>query len=464
MTARIRQRRSKAALLSVALLMFVSACGSRLTHDEHVAANGGRDDAESAKDDDDTDTGDGDVIGVFVPGDGTTQDTTGTSTGTTGGVGTTGGPTATEPTGSGGPPPGGDAIRVGMIGNFGGIAGASFVTARESLKAWVGMINAKGGINGHKVELLVADDGGEGTRDLALAKDFIENRGAIALINYFGGAGGPEAVAAYAQSKGVPVIGGAAFDATFFRHPIMFPQIVGTKAAYHASAKEMADRGLNKVAIVYCTEGGVCKENANLFKAAAVANGMQVVYEAGVSLAQPDFTAECLAARGAGANAFYPQVDGGSVNRLARSCSRQGFKPGYFLTAPVDPPDPILEGSFTTTRTFPWFIESGSPALEEYGAAMKRFAPNTVRNGFTTFGWMSGKLLEVAAAKVSTHPTAQEILEGLWAIKNETFGGISPAMSFVKGQPAPEANCGYYLEIKGGKWTAPKGMELTSCL
>jgi branched-chain amino acid transport system substrate-binding protein len=378
--------------------------------------------------------------------------------------GTTGGTTATgATTGATAVAAGGAPIRVGMIGNFGGVAGASFVSARESLKAWVGMTNAKGGINGHKVELLVADDGNEGARDLSIAKDFVENRGVIALVNYYGGAGGPDAVAAYAESKGVPIIGGAAFDSTFFRHAIMFPQVTGPDSFNYAAAKVMADKGISKVAIVYCTEGGVCKENSDQFKAAALALGLQVVYESGVSLVQPDFTAECLAARNAGATGFFPQVDGGSVNRLARSCTRQGYKPGYFVTAPGDGPDASLEGAFTALRTFPWFLSSGSPGLEEYGQAMKRYAPNVTGNSFTTSGWMSGKLLEVAARKVSAKPTAQELLDGLWSIKDETFGGISPALTFTKGQTAKGGNCAFYSEVRGGKWTAPNGASLVAC-
>ena len=463
MTLQRRRRRPRTVLAALALLLVSSACASRVSHEEHLAmvAGNARDQEGAADGGSGSDGGTGSLApgvtgegtdGVVVGG-GTT--TGGTTTGGTGATGGTSGPAAAS---------GGAAIRVGMIGNFGGVAGASFVSARESLKAWVGMVNARGGINGHRVELLVADDGNEGTRDLGIAKDFVENRGVVALINYFGAAGGPEAVASYAEGKGVPIIGGAAFDATFFRHPSMFPQITGHENFYYSNAKAMKDAGMTKVAIVYCTEGAVCKENADAFKKFALQMGLQVVYEAGVSLAQPDFTAECLNARAAGANAFYPQVDGNSVTRLARSCTRQGFQPRLFMTAPVDPPDPLVEGAIATLRSFPWFIESGSPALEEYGQAMRTYAPNLTRNSFTTYGWMSGKLLEKAAAHVSTQPTSREILEGLWAIHDETFGGISPAISFAEGKPAPKANCTFYAEVKGGKWVAPRGMELVACM
>jgi len=207
----------------------------------------------------------------------------------------------------------------------------------------------------------------------------------------------------------------------------------------------------------------VCETNKNTFRKYAEPAGIEIVYEARVSLGQPDFTAECVNAQAAGATAYYPVVDGNSVNRLARSCARQNYEPKYFVQAPVDPPDPALEGAISTVPAFPWFIESGSPALEEYGQAMQQFAKGATRNGFTTFGWMSGKVFEQAAANVSAEPTPQEILEGLWAMKDETVGGLSAPITFVQGQPAPEPNCAFYAEVKGGKWVAPRGVELIGC-
>jgi branched-chain amino acid transport system substrate-binding protein len=443
-----------------------SACGSRLSHDEHLSAAGrtvqaAGNTAAGVGDSSGTEGGAPTAgVGSTAVGTGTGSDPgtatgTGTATGASSGTGqtATGGATAAK----------GAPIRVGMICNCSGIGGASFVPVRDAMKAWVAMINAKGGIKGHPVELLFTDDGSDGGRDLAAAKDFVENRHVVALVNYFGAAGGPPAVAKYAESKNVPIIGGAAIDDTWFKSPMMFPQMTGPDPNYYASAKAMAEHGMDKIAIVYCTEGAVCKENADHFKRNAESLGLKVVYEAGVSLVQPDFTNECINARAAGANAVYPQVDGNSVNRMARSCNRQNYKIKYFVPAPVEPPDPLIEGAVAVTPVFPWTVESGSPALEEYAAAIHKYAPNITKNSWITAGWASGKLLEKAAANVSATPTSQDLLNGLWAMRNETLGGLTPALTFVKGQPAAPPNCGFYMEAKGGHWVAPLGAKLYGC-
>ena len=57
--------------------------------------------------------------------------------------------------------------------------------------------------------------------------------------------------------------------------------------------------------------------------------GIKVVYNAGASLTQPDYTSHCLGAQSAGAEIFAVSLDGNSVQSLARSCAAVGFHPIY---------------------------------------------------------------------------------------------------------------------------------------
>ena len=58
-------------------------------------------------------------------------------------------------------------------------------------------------------------------------------------------------------------------------------------------------------------------------------------------------------------------------------------------------------------------------------------------------------------------PTSQDILNGLWAIKNNTLGGLAPggmAFTFTQNQPTPDKYCIFTIKIQSGKWTAPQGL------
>ena len=82
-------------------------------------------------------------------------------------------------------------------------------------------VNAKGGINGHPVQLLIGDDGGNQARSVAVVRDFVENKGAIAIS---WSSVGVDGVANYAKSKCVPVIGVGVADPEWNQNPMLFPE------------------------------------------------------------------------------------------------------------------------------------------------------------------------------------------------------------------------------------------------
>ena len=76
----------------------------------------------------------------------------------------------------------------------------------QGAQLWVKAINQKGGINGHEVQLIVYDDGGDPARHRAQVQEAIERRHVIAFLQnaeLFTGAGSVE----YITAKGVPIVG-----------------------------------------------------------------------------------------------------------------------------------------------------------------------------------------------------------------------------------------------------------------
>jgi len=109
--------------------------------------------------------------------------------------------------------------------------------------------------------------------------------------------------------------------------------------------------------------------------------GLEVVYRGQISLGQPDFTAECLAARNAGAEMMILAADANTMTRVARSCAAAGYKPGYMSPHSVTDDvrkDPALNGLVVESPMRPWFT-TDSPALVELHKAMAKDAPGVVR-------------------------------------------------------------------------------------
>jgi branched-chain amino acid transport system substrate-binding protein len=350
-------------------------------------------------------------------------------------------------------------IVVGFVGSLSGIGGPTLIPARDGWVAWQKMVNARGGINGHPVQLLVGDDGNNESRALAIARDFVENKGAIAISS---GSASVSALAKYSQGRSLPVVGSVPGSPDWNQTPMLFPPF-GTQVGWGA-AQLAKNAGVKKVATVYCVESGTCKYADDAFVAAAKAEGLQVVYQGGISITQPDYTAECLQMKSAGAELVYPVTENSSSVRLAQSCSRQGFRPTWEVAGGTDAMTkiPEYEGAISAEPAFPWFVRSGSPAVDEYVQALQKYAPNLLSSGVDSqaWGWVSAMLFEKAAANVSDKPTSQDILNGLWAMKGETLGGLDAggvARTFTRGQPTPDVSCVFGATIRGGKWEAPQG-------
>jgi len=357
-------------------------------------------------------------------------------------------------------------IRIGMLSWLSGIGGQTTGPARDAIVAWSKLVNSRGGINGHPVELYVADDGGNESRSVSIARDFVENKHVIAFVYYESGSAA--AVANYVKSKNVPIVGSLAGEQLWTQNPMLFPTGPSMDGHFWASAKLVQDHRAKKVATVFCTEVSACQESSDAFAAQAKSLGLEVVYQGRISFTQPDYTAECLQMRNSGAQAVVPITENSSAVRLVQSCARQGFKPTYVFSVGSDEMAklPELDGSVTSLLAFPWFARSGSPAVDEYVDALRRYAPDRLvtGNGVDSLsqGWIAAKTFEKAAQHVSDNPTSQDILEGLWAMRGETLGGLLPgglARTYTRNQPTPETYCLLEADISGGRWTAPHELQ-----
>jgi branched-chain amino acid transport system substrate-binding protein len=461
----VRAQRSTAIWVAAAMVMVgLSGCGSRLTSEEiraqSVVNNRSGSDAGDGVG---VGTGDDEALGA----DGGDPSDDGTGPGSTKGKN----PNSTGPAGpGGGGGDGGDGggggnkapITIGYIGWLSGTGGGTMGPGRDTWIAWSRAVNARGGINGHKVNLLIGDHGGVEARAVSLARDFVENKGAIALTT---GSGGP-AVGEYAKSKNIPVIGSVMTGGTWNSNPMQFPPFAAADGTAWGAARLIKRTGKTKLAVMYCVESNDCADALARIKKFTGAEGIDVVKEQRFSVVGADFTAECIQMRSSNANVVYAVGENGSLGRMAKDCSRQGFNPIWVAPTFDDGivSIPQFEGALAVSPTFPWFLRSGSPAIDEMVAALRTYAPARLASGslVITESWVSAKLLEKAAANVGDKPTSQEILDGLWAMKGETLGGLTAgraARTFTRGQATPETFCIYETKLVKGKWTAPNGFD-----
>jgi branched-chain amino acid transport system substrate-binding protein len=352
-------------------------------------------------------------------------------------------------------------VHVGHVSALSGTPGATIGGARMGAQAWVKWINRHCGLNGHPVKLFLEDSASDPTRYVGILKRLVEQERAIALFGNMTPLEGDAGVA-YLNEKRVPLVGGDGWSSYycqggmyFYTGPCLNTMAVGV-------AQAAVKQGKPKLALFYCGEANLCRDYREAtYSPAATKTGAEIVVSKQISITQPDFTSECLAAKEKGAQAISMYMDAGSMSRLARSCANQDYHPmflgGGAMAGPKHTEDPYLSELYTAYNVVPWIV-TDLPAVAEYRSAIAEFgSPIWPSSGVV---WADGMLLRAAAAKLpADNPTPQSVLDGLYSMKNETLGGLIQPATFSPDQKTRGSSCFFPLVIKDKKWLAPLGAK-----
>ena len=358
-------------------------------------------------------------------------------------------------------------VKLGSIGTLSGPLGKPALAILSGFQIWQQHINAAGGVNGHPVNLVVADDGGDPARHRSLHQKLVEQDHVLAFVQNFEVISRNKATIDYLNAKRIPVIGGEGSGDHYYQSPMYFPQAAAGDTILYTSiagaAQYTVPKGKTKYGMLVCQEAQLCKDGERVWTEAAPKLGVQVVYTGRGSLAQPDFTAQCLAARNAGVEVLLLILDPNSILRMLASCSRQSYSPILGLTgSEVEDQmrnDPNMDGALAMSSVFPYF-QAGTPATDEFQAAIAKYGPQLARGVGPATGWTTGKLFEKVAAAMPEPPTTEAILRGLWSLSNDTLGGITQPLTFQEGQNSPrDPACWFAMQVSNKTWISPDGFQ-----
>jgi len=357
-------------------------------------------------------------------------------------------------------------INIGIICACSGYLGSDAPDILPTAKAWADSVNASGGINGHKVVVLLKDDTGNPATSTSIAQTFIQTDHVVAIVD---ATAVDQAWASYVQSQGVPVIGAITSSEPFYLNSDFYPESQTEDALFDGITSAVHQAGGTKFALFYCAEAAQCQEGIAPLEAGAKAVGEDVVAALEVSATAPNYTAQCIAAKNAGATVVFlassQQVD----TKVVQDCYAQGYKPkvvidGEVLLPSMTTTSDLNQSTYFTVPNIPYFADTS--AVKTMDAAIKKYSPGTLNN--STWGeypmsiWISGKLFQAAAAAshlgASGTATAAEVVKGLDDLHGDTLDGLSPPLTYKAGQPNP-VHCWYYAELKDGKFATPFGLK-----
>ena len=361
-------------------------------------------------------------------------------------------------------------IVIGQTLAASGLVGAAISGLRTGLAVWARDVNARGGVQCHPIQLTQLDDGSDPARVAANWNLIVHDKSAVALV----GGGVPIAIAALrsaAERDKVPVVGGDITAVDWVQSPFMFPTGGAPLTSYDGGVVEAvaATKGAPKAGIFYCVEASICTGLKNNFPHSVERAKATAGPSLAVSLTQPDFTSECQQMKAAGVNVIFFGLDGSASIRAARSCASLNYFPTIATGAIAVSAQASTDAGLRRNNTYLGsgvvpYPNTDLPALQAFHAAMKQYAPSNLEDQQSLLGWAAGKLFEAALAKEAAkaragNVTTAMVLDGLWQLKNEKLGGLTPGATFIKGEHAAIDDCYYPLKLDPKGFSAPKGSK-----
>jgi branched-chain amino acid transport system substrate-binding protein len=367
---------------------------------------------------------------------------------------------------AGGPPAGaaakGTPLVVGVIEtetNSAECPSCHVTEAADTLKGWAKTVNAKGGIDGHPVTLIVlntADDPGTAQSDLAT----LQSHNALAIVGE--DASGTEPTWKTTINKdGMPVIGGTDYTTAPLTDPLYYPGTTSVIANVWGEWDAIVQDHVKspKVASLLCSTSAVCVSAKTLNAAAAKSLNIPIVYNETAGATATTYTPQCLAMKASGANVISPQ--GINDATLVTDCARQGYKPVVITENEDATPEQIkssssLDGLLGPTPSF--IPDEAFPQESGYIAMLKKDDPSLLPGGkqydstyfddASTDAWVAAQIfqkgIENAAVPAKTTVTRADLIKGLSMFKTETLTGITPPLTYGNGKtPNPPTLCFY---------------------
>ena len=415
------------------------------------------------------------LIALSVTACGSSAKSTGNATGSTavttsGGSGGTAAPSASAT---------GTPLVIGTIISQSTPEGSSDV-GQKAFNAWVKWTNAHGGIAGHPVVDDFVDDKSDPATGVAAVKNLVENKHVIAIVG--SNSTTEENWASYVLQKRIPVINSELIDALYFTNPMFYPLGGTVVTNIWGQMKAASVAGAKKIGIVLCTDVAACAQAQPLFKADALAVGLNPVVNTLASDLAPSYTPQCLQLKEAGGQAVAAFVT--NAAGFAKDCARQGLKPIYINsglgpTLSLIKTNPLLGNTVGSTPDFPCLQapDPKVPSSEDFANAIKQYAPSLAPGGseYDTVSdavcssWVGGegfaKAIENANIAPGATATNNDVIRGLSMFKNETLGGLTVPVTLSDGtKPNPQNPCIFLYKWQGQNFSPVPGPFVPTCM
>jgi len=319
-----------------------------------------------------------------------------------------------------------DAYVVGITSALTGPPASTYAPGIEALRIYIDRINAKGGVNGKKVNLVVQDDSAEPSKAAANVKKLITQDNAVLLVNAsLSSTYAP--VVAEAKNAGVPLLFASGVCPKDVYPPANEGQFCTTAYAstydsraalafVKATAKEPVKIGFSAMAIP------LSRGEIDFAESQAAPLGMTAVDKEVIPPPTADYTPFATKIKEAGANWVFSWAPWVTQVRTFEALRRLGWSGDYITWAHLE-----AEGELKRIKDNKLYViganalfEDNLPIQKEIAEAAKaagsKYPPEQMSEG-----WIAGMVIE-AALKGAGAPNAGKIQASMSNLKVDLKG------------------------------------------
>jgi branched-chain amino acid transport system substrate-binding protein len=360
-------------------------------------------------------------------------------------------------------------ITIGYIYSGTGVAASTSKNGGKACEARVDRQNAKGGVNGRKINVITIDDQSSGA-NLTAAQDLVNNRNAFVVVD--------DSAFAFISyrfllSNGVPMIGGG-YDGDYYGKPgneSIFSAL-GTPFSgltYDSAIRIMKKLGATKSATVgYGASPSSSASAKSLQQYAAPALGLDPVYtNTSVDFGTSDVGPLVLGMKNAGANGAYLPLVASTNVAIIQGLQQNGVDMKA-LVMPTGYGQDLLDQPVAQTLgpkdvfTSAWQpVELKTKATKQFSSDLKKYSGLTGVPDFGSYtGYITCELAILGLEHAGTTPTRQGFVAGLRQLGSYDQAGLGCTPVDISTEhygKYPINGCGYAVTVKNGKFVPTNG-------
>ena len=322
-------------------------------------------------------------------------------------------------------------IKIGQTVPFSGPASA-YATIGKVQAAYFNMINAQGGVNGRKINMIQYDDAYSPPKAVEQVRKLVESDEVLLTFQIIGTPSNA-AVQKYLNAKKVPQLF-AATGASKFTDPKNFPWTLGYNPNYFVEGRIYGQYILKqypnaKVGILYQNDD-LGRDYLNGIKAGLGDKAAtMVVAEASYEMSDPTIDSQIIKLKSAGADLFFSASTPKFAAQAIKKNAELGWKPVHILDINATSVGAVMQPAGLEASKGVISVNYGKdpldptwkddPGMKNYFDFMAKYFPEGDKNSsFNTYGYSTAQLMVHVLKQCGDDLTRENVLKQATNLKN----------------------------------------------